>query len=69
MTEECGPPLIYMTCVIAPQAQLFETGKDRRVKTKALFKGGLVSLCQLNTLDPPSRVLPTSNPDYSLLTR
>ena len=24
--------------VIAPQAQLFETGKDRRVKTKALFK-------------------------------
>ena len=23
---------------IAPQAQLFETGKDRRVKTKALFK-------------------------------
>ena len=24
--------------IIAPQAQLFETGKDRRVKTKALFK-------------------------------
>ena len=24
--------------LIAPQAQLFETGKDRRVKTKALFK-------------------------------
>ena len=24
--------------VIAPQAQLFETGKDRRVETEALFK-------------------------------
>ena len=24
--------------IFAPQAQLFETGKDRRVKTKALFK-------------------------------
>ena len=24
--------------IIAPQAQLFETGKDRRVKTEALFK-------------------------------
>ena len=23
---------------IAPQAQLFETGKDRRVETEALFK-------------------------------
>ena len=26
------------TAIFAPQAQLFETGKDRRVKTKALFK-------------------------------
>ena len=24
--------------VFAPQAQLFETGKDRRVETEALFK-------------------------------
>ena len=24
--------------IVAPQAQLFETGKDRRVSTEALFK-------------------------------
>ena len=27
--------------IIAPQAQLFENTKDRRVKTKALFKQGV----------------------------
>ena len=29
---------MIVATLIAPQAQLFETGKDRRVETEALFK-------------------------------
>ena len=31
--------------VIAPEAQLFETGKDRRVETEALFKQVVKGFC------------------------
>ena len=43
--------VIVLGTFIAPQAQLFETAKDRRVKTKALFKQ-VVKFKQIDPFGP-----------------
>ena len=45
--------LASISHIIAPQAQLFETGKDRRVKTKALFK----QVVKFKQIDPLRTIL------------